>query len=583
MLENSKRWKGDSLKHLQQLARSITHPKRSPFKYVESADIKSLRARAMQKKHTPEARALWKQMWKRKKEEKDKWQRELLQEVLKNNWHALQTAKRLRKPKLWTGNLTAEEEWQKRMRQHFESIFNTQDAKEVERQVECIRRRLEARCKSEPWEPFSEDELLAAMEKWKNGTSTGPDGVALEALRVMVQDPHWQQVILEEFNDALYKGKLPEPVKDSITVLLPKEQAPKKWGATRPITLSTSCLKSQSQLVLARAGHHVLSGAVWQYAQPGRQPAELILTIRKAVRTCREWGLPLHLIKLDVAKAFDSVSQAHLAALVERKVAIEGGRPWEARLWLDLLVNRSIKVAVEDEVQEVEQSNGVRQGAPDSPVIFAAMIGQILNEVLGPPARSPNPTPPTPMASTGTPREQAGPVVEDKAPDRGPAMPTNGGGFQDDIYIWSHDKEFLQTRLQTMVRSLGTRNLRINAVKTQYVHNTPYKQAVRVGEEEVVGVAEGTVTVLGAPIAMAGEVLQILAEVARRARGAFAVHKKLLTGAGSIDHKILAHTRYVATSALWAIGAAHPHEALLKGEPKIIATSQGPPREETNT
>ena len=43
----------------------------------------------------------------------------------KNNWHALQAAKRTRKPKLWVGALTEEEGWQKRMKQHFESIQDT--------------------------------------------------------------------------------------------------------------------------------------------------------------------------------------------------------------------------------------------------------------------------------------------------------------------------------------------------------------------------------------------------------------------------------------------------------------------------
>ena len=43
------------------------------------------------------------------------------------------------------------------------------------------------------------------------------------------------------------------------------------------------------------------------------------------------------------------------------------------------------------------------------------------------------------------------------------------------------------------------------------------------------------------------------------------MHRKLFTGAGSMDHKMLAYTRYISTSALWAIGAAHPHDSLLKG------------------
>ena len=98
-----------------------------------------------------------------------------------------------------------------------------------------------------------------------------------------------------------------------------------------------------------------------------------------------------------MSKAFDTVSQVQLAAMVEQKVGIHGARPWEARLWIDVLANSSISVTLEDEIQQVEQSNGVRE-------LFAAMIGQVLNEVLGPPARSANPTPPRPddVAGRGT-------------------------------------------------------------------------------------------------------------------------------------------------------------------------------------
>ena len=255
-------------------------------------EIKQIRKRAMQLRHTPEARNLWKQLWKRKKAHKAEWERELLQEVLKNNWHALQAVKRARKPKLWTGALTAEEGWQKRLKQHFESIFKTQNSEDVKRRVSSIWKNLERRCKICPWEPFSEEEMTKAMEKWKWGTSTEPDGVALEALRAMKQDRYWQQTLLEDFNDALYRGRLPETVKDSITVLLLKEPQPKEWSATRPITLSTSFLKWQSQLVLARVSQRVLSGSPWKYAQPGMQPAELILSLRKAVRTCRATAAP---------------------------------------------------------------------------------------------------------------------------------------------------------------------------------------------------------------------------------------------------------------------------------------------------
>ena len=481
-LQQSKTWKGDRMKNLQKLALSITEKRKNPFRYVESREIKQLRMEAMRKRRTPEGKALWKEVWRKKKQHKEEWHRELLQEVLRNNWQALQAAKRSRKPTMWVANLTEGEGWQKRMKTHFESIFKQQEHGVIRKEVHAAWKRMERRCKEVPWEPFTCQELAAAMIKWKGGKSTGPDGIPFEALKTLYKDEQWKHIILQELNDALYKGKLPCSAKESITILIPKEPAPKHWSATRPITLSTSFLKWQSQLILARTTEHIFRGAHWQYAQPGKQPAELILSIRKAARTCREWQLPLHIVKVDVAKAFDTASQAHLAALVEQQVGERGGRPWEAKAWIDILANEVINVTVEKEALEVEQTNGVRQGSPDSPVAFAALIGQVLNEVLGLPPRTANPTPPTPTTlRNGTMQQPAG-RPNKTTPDGGPPMPSNGGGFQDDIYLWSHDKEHLQQKLGIMVRSLGARNLKVNAAKTKYVHNQADKQVLRIGE-----------------------------------------------------------------------------------------------------
>ena len=73
------------------------------------------------------------------------------------------------------------------------------------------------------------------------------------------------------------------------------------------------------------------------------------------------------------------------------------------------------------------------------------------------------------------------------------------------------------------------------------------------------------ITVLGAPVALGSDVVAILGEISRRAKAAYGAHKAMLQGPGSHAQKLTAYGRFVTPSALWAVGAAHPHDALLKG------------------
>ena len=72
------------------------------------------------------------------------------------------------------------------------------------------------------------------------------------------------------------------------------------------------------------------------------------------------------------------VSQDKMASLVADIVGQQSKRPCKARLRVDMLVNTALSVVAKGHRHCVDQSNGVRQGAADSLVIFAAMAGQVL-------------------------------------------------------------------------------------------------------------------------------------------------------------------------------------------------------------
>ena len=173
----------------------------------------------------------------------------------------------------------------------------------------------------------------------------------------------------------------------------PKPPAPPQaWGDTRPITLSSAILKWFAQLLLVRGGHQLQDGDIYQWARRGRQGTELLVILRRVRRMARDWGVPVWVVKLDIRKAFDSVWQESMGDLVARRVGLllQGGG---TALWGTTLGSQSLAGAaggkrapqsMEDILTSIPQSNGVGQGSPDSPVLFAAIIATALDEVLAP-------------------------------------------------------------------------------------------------------------------------------------------------------------------------------------------------------
>ena len=143
-----------------------------------------------------------------------------------------------------------------------------------------------------------------------------------------------------------------------ITVLLPKTAGdPQAWGDTRPITLSSTVLISGSRSSCSFAGG----------AHTGRPTAPM--------GGQGEAGMGGE----GVAGATRSQRSSRLG----------------------------------DQEVPIPQTNGVRQGSPDSPILFGRVIADDLEAAL---------------RSTSHLLPSA----------RGPAQPQSGGSYMDDTYLWSH-------------------------------------------------------------------------------------------------------------------------------------------------
>ena len=340
----------------------------------------------------------------------------------------------------------------------------------------------------------------------------------------------------------LYKGAIHSTVGRGLTVLLPKISEPTQWGDCRPITLSSTMLKLLAQLLLGRGGTQLQQGGRLQWSRTGRQGVELLAILRRVVRMAKDWGVPTWIVKLDIQKAFDSVSHVSMARLIAHKVGgmstdpggstqTHAGLPWEARLWTSLLHARSIHIATGDHITYVEQTNGVRQGSPDSPVVFGALTAEALDKAVS----------------------QTAHMLGEA---RGPPPPEQGGAYMDDTYLWSHDKKHLQATLTALEAQLASHGLVINPKKTAIIHSEDTDGGtLTIGGAPVACLPYGsTITVLGSPLTFGEAIPNLVAEMQRRGRAAFRQHRDILCARTDIRGRLTAYNALVRNAALWGGG-----------------------------
>ena len=311
-------------------------------------------------------------------------------------------------------------------------------------------------------------------------------------------------------------------------------------------------LKLLAQLLLGRGGTQLQQGGRLQWSRTGRQGVELLAILRRVVRMAKDWGVPTWMVKLDIQKAFDSVSQVSMAQLIARKVGGMSenpggctrphvGLPWEARLWTSLLQARSLHIATGDHITYVEQTNGVRQGSPDSPVVFGALTAEALDKAVS----------------------QTAHMLGEA---RGPPPPEQGGAYMDDTYLWSHDKTHLQATLTALEAQLASHGFVINPKKTAIIHSEDTDGGtLTIGGASVACLPYGsTITVLGSPLTFGEAVPNLVAEMQRRGRTAFRQHKDILCARTDIRGRLTAYSALVRNAALWGGETWPVHDTLLK-------------------
>ncbi|CAD6264565.1 unnamed protein product [Miscanthus lutarioriparius] len=189
--------------------------------------------------------------------------------------------------------------------------------------LQLVSSRLEPRQRQRPSSeliaPFSELEAFEALKSMDRSSALGPDGFGPSFYRVawssiksqvmaFLQAFHQRQVQLERINR-------------SYMVLIPKKPRAVAVDAFRPIYLQNCSIKILSKMLTRRLQKEI--GNLIDLHQigflKGRSISETFVFAAELIQTCNKRRLPTLVLKLDFAKAFDTVIWESLDSILKAR------------------------------------------------------------------------------------------------------------------------------------------------------------------------------------------------------------------------------------------------------------------------
>ena len=383
-------------------------------------------------------------------------------------------------------------------------------------------------------EPFSEAEFDLALQQMKGGKSVGLDGTSKELFEGIVATPGGKQHVIEYFNRILITHDVPEQWNMPLMILLPKLSKPLQPKDLRPISMGSSASKLFSRMLLNRTLQHIQARTHSQCAGPGRQTSDYIFTVWRVLELEREWHEGLCLLKLDVAKAFDSVHRERLLQRLEERM----GDSSEFRCWRALLQESQALLQTPWGSSLVAMTQGIKQGGVESPGFFAMLAEVCVQEAA----------------------ERYGWHREDQALQ---GFPHSEVLFMDDGVLWARGTAHLEKKVNQLTHVLAEYGLKLNGQKCQLLCS-PYwggSRFVHISGVKVESVE--TMEVMGLPMRVGMTPCELIAPLIARARSKFWSLKHLLRASTGLKGRLQTMARLVGGAVLWCLSALPPDRSAM--------------------
>ena len=226
---------------------------------------------------------------------------------------------------------------------------------------------------------IQESEVKEALKRMKGGKATGPDGIPVEVWRCLGDIAIvW---LTKLFNRIFRSNKMPEEWRRSILVPIYKNKGDiQSCTNYRGIKLMSHTMKLWERVI-----EHRLRGmtrvTMNQFGfMPGRSTIEAIFLIRHVMERYREQKKDLHMVFIDLEKAYDKIPRNVMWwALDRHKVPTK-----YVALIKDMYNNVMTRVRTSDgDTDDFPIKIGLHQGSALSPYLFALVMDEVTRDIQG--------------------------------------------------------------------------------------------------------------------------------------------------------------------------------------------------------
>jgi exonuclease III len=313
--------------------------------------------------------------------------------------------------------LSNEEDVKRRWRNYFDNLLNTENPRDELAEAEQIQG---------PIEEISTSEVEHQLERMKNNKATGPDELPIDLVKLLKDNGiTWITECLKK----IVKDGLPQEWRKSTIAPIYKQKGdPLACGNYRGIKLLSHCLKLLERVIEARLRTIVTIKQNQFGFQKGRSTTEPMFCLRILQEKFREFHKDLHMVFVDLEKAYDTIPRELIWYCLRRR-----GVP-EAYISIVKEMYEGCSTTVRTtagNTEEIDIKVGLHQGSALSPLLFIIVMDVITEQIKED----------TPWAML----------------------------FADDLVLCDGRREDLEARLEIWREKMESVGLKISRSKTEYL------------------------------------------------------------------------------------------------------------------